>query len=84
MLHQLVERDVGLIHQGEKAIDRLAKIVGRDVGRHADGDAAGAVDEQVGKARRQNDRLELLLVIVRFEVDGVLVEVVEQSKRDGG
>ena len=82
MLHQLVERDVGLVHHRKQAVDRLAEIVRRDVGRHADRDAAGAVDEQVGEARRQDDRLELLLVVVRLEVDRVLVEILEQRHRD--
>ena len=82
MLHQLVERDVGLVHHRQQAVDRLAEIVRRDVGRHADGDAAGAVDEQIGKARGQDDRLELLLVVVRLEVDRVLVEILEQRERD--
>ena len=31
------------------SIDHFAQIVRRDVGRHADGDAAGAVDQQIGK-----------------------------------
>ena len=56
----------------------------RDVGRHADRDAAGSVDQQIGKARRQDDRLFFLLVIVRPEVDGVVVEIVEQRDRDRG
>ena len=81
-LHQLVERDVGPVHHRQQRVDRLAEIVRRDVGRHADRDAAGAVDEQIGEARRQDDRLELLLVVVRLEVDRVLVEVVEQRQRD--
>ena len=54
----------------------------RDVGRHADRDAAGAVDEDVGKARGQDDRLELLLVVIGLEVDGVLVDILEQLHRD--
>ena len=82
MLHQLVERDVGLVHHREQAVDRLAEIVRRNIGRHADRDAAGAVDEQIGEARRQDDGLELLLVVVRLEVDGVLVEILEQRQRD--
>ena len=82
MLHQLVERDVGLLHHRQQRVDRLAEVVRRDVGRHADGDAAGAVDQQVGEPRRKDDRLLLLLVVVRPEVDRVLVEVVEQRGRD--
>ena len=42
----------------------LAEVVRRDVGRHADGDAGGAVDEQVGHPRRQHDRLGLGAVVV--------------------
>ena len=82
-LQQLVERDVGLVHEGENGVDRLAEIVRRDVGRHADRDAAGAVDEQIGKAGRKDDRLFFLVVIVRLEVDGVVAEIVEQRDRDG-
>ena len=82
MLQQFVERDVGLIHKSKNGVDRLAEIVRRDVGRHADRDAACAVDEQIGKARRQDDRLFFLVVIVRLEVDGVVPEIVEQRDRD--
>ena len=81
-LQQLVERDVGLVHESKDGVDRLAEIVRRNIGRHADRDAAGAVDEQIGKARRQDDRLFFLLVIVRPEVDGVVLEIVEQGNRD--
>ena len=81
-LHQLLDRHVRLVHQRQRGVDRLAEIVRRDVGRHADGDAAGAVDEEVGKARRQHRRLLLLLVVVGLEVDGVLVEILEHRHRD--
>ncbi len=37
----------------------FAEIVRRNVGRHADRDAAGAVDEQVGEAGREDLRLAL-------------------------
>ena len=49
----------------------------RDVGRHADGDAARAVDEQVGEARGEHLRFALGAVVIRREIDGVLVEIVE-------
>ena len=82
MFHQILDGHVRLVHQREQSVDRLAQIVRRDIGRHADRDAARAVDEQVGKARRQNRGLELLLVVVRLEVDRVLVEVLQQGHRD--
>jgi hypothetical protein len=54
--------------------------VGRDVGRHADGDAAGAVDEKVRKPRRQDRGLAALVVIGGLEVDRFLVEVGQQRR----
>ena len=59
-----------------------AEIVRRDVGRHADRDPLGAVDQQVRKARRQYLRLVLGVVVVGLKVDGVVVEVVEQRIGD--
>ena len=80
--HQLLDRGVRLVHHQEHRVDALAEIVRRNVGGHADGDAAGAVDEQIGEAGRQDGRLQLLLVVVRPEIDGVLVEIVEHGHRD--
>ena len=74
----------GIVDQRDGRVDHLAEIVRRDVGRHADGDAAGAVDEEVREARRQDHRLLLGAVVVLAEVDGVLVDVLEQRMRDLG
>ena len=78
-LHQRIDADLGPLDVGQAAVDHLAQIVGRDVGGHAHGDAAGAVDQQVGKARRQDHRLLGRLVVVVLEIDGVLVDVVQQG-----
>ena len=56
----------------------------RDVGRHADRDAAGAVDQQVREAGREDLRLALRRVIVGLEVDRVAVDVAEQEVGDLG
>ena len=81
--HQLLEVDLGPVHHGQRRVDHLAEVVRRDVGRHADRDAAGAVDEQVRIACRQDDRLLLLAVVIVLEVDGVLVDVLDQRQRGG-
>ena len=59
----------------DHAVDHFAQVVRRDVGRHADGDARRAVDEQVRNVRRQNRRLFGRLVVVGDEIDGLLVEI---------
>ena len=74
-LHQLVDRAVWIVHIIRDAVDQLTQIVRRDVGGHADRDTRGTVHQQIGQARRQDHRLLLLLIVVRAEVDRVLVEV---------
>ena len=64
-LDQVVDRQRRIVDQRDAGIDHLAEIVRRDVGRHADGDAAGAVDQEIGEARRQHHRLVLVAVVVR-------------------
>ncbi len=54
--------------------DHLAEVVRRHVGRHADGDAARPVDQEIGVGGRQRHRLALAAVVVGREVDRVLVD----------
>ena len=77
VLHQLVDGDLGIVHVGTAGVDHLAQVVGRDVGRHADGDTAGAVDQQVGKPGRQHGGLLGVAVVTGLEVDRALVEILE-------
>ncbi len=55
----------------------LAQVVRRDVGGHTDGDAAGTVDEQVRDPARQDRRLLRLAVVVRDEIDCVVVDLAD-------
>ncbi len=71
-----------IVDIGDAGVDHLAEIVRRDVGRHADRDAAAAIDQQVREPRRKNLRLLDRLVVVGLEIDGVLVDVVEQRLGD--
>ena len=83
-LHQCRQIDRRIVDQRDGAVEDFAQIVRRDVGRHADGDAAGAVDQQVRKARRQDARFAAGRVISVLEIDGVLVDVFQQLMRDLG
>ena len=77
VLHQAGEVDGRVLDVGAGRVDDLAEVVRRDVRRHADGDAGGAVDQQVREPRRQDERLAARLVVVGAEVDGVRVDVAE-------
>ena len=79
VLHHLLDRDLGFVDVGDAGVDHLAQVVGRDVGGHADRDPAGAIDQEVGKARRQHHRLAVVLVVVGAEVDRVLIDVLDQG-----
>ena len=81
---QVVDAERRIVDQRDAGVDHLAEIVRRDVGRHADGDAAGAVDQEVREARRQDHRLMLVAVVVGLEIDRVLVDVLEQRHRGLG
>ena len=74
-LEARLARLAAMLDEGDDAVDDFPHVVRRDVGRHADGDAGRAVDEQVRIGRRQDRRFFGRLVEVGDEVDGFLVEV---------
>ena len=82
VLHQAGGVDRRVVDEGDDGVDGLAQVVRRDVRRHADRDARRAVDEQVGEARRQHERLEPRPVEVGPEVDRVGVDVAQQLGGD--
>jgi hypothetical protein len=61
----------------------LVEVVRRDVGGHAHRDAGRAVDQQVGQARGQHQRL-FLAAVVGPEIDGFLVDVGQHFVGDLG
>jgi hypothetical protein len=83
VVHEPVDRDVGIVDVRDRGVDDLAEVVRRDVRRHADRDAARPVDQQVREPGGQDDRLAVLAVVVGLEVDGVRVEVAQHLARDG-
>ena len=78
-LEQALEIEIRIVHERQAGVDHLAQVVRRYVGRHADRDAAGAVHQQVRELGRQDARLPIGLVVVRPEIDRVLVDVVQQG-----
>ncbi len=79
---KFLNRNVRILDQRQRRIHDLAQIVRRNVRRHAHRDAAAAVDQQVWKTRRQNVRLKRGFVIVRMEIDRILVDILKH--RFGG
>ncbi len=81
---EIVDAERGIVDQRHAGVDHFAQIVRGNIGRHADGDAAGAIDQKVRKLCGENRGLFLGIIVVGLEIDGVLVDVVEQMLRDLG
>src|SRR5207245_4139389 len=75
---------VGVFDEIDLGVADLAEVVRRNVGRHADRDARGAVEHQVRQAGGQYEWLLPGRGIVVAEVDGVLLEVDQQFGGDRG
>lgn len=84
VVHQLVHRELGIVNEGNGAVDGLREVVRRNVGRHADGNAVRAVDQKIGEARRQNGGLHLVSVEVGEEVHRLLVQIAQHLRREFG
>ncbi len=84
VLHEFADGDVRIVEQRHNAAANFAQVVGRDRGGHADGDAARAVDQQVGIFGRQDDGLQVAFVVGGDEVDRVELQVFEEHRREGG
>ena len=71
----------GIVHQRDGGVDDLGEVVRRNFCRHADGDAVRAIHQQVGNARGQHVGFDFAVVVVGTEIDGVFIEVFQQSRR---
>ena len=75
VLEDFSQAGFGIFDQIDGGVDDFSEIVRRNVGGHADGDAARPVDDEVGNARGQDGWLDGGLVVVGHEVDGFHVDV---------
>ena len=82
VLDQLLDAQIWVLQQRQAGIDHLAQVVWWDVGRHTHGDTGRPIDQQVGEAGREHQRLTLGAIVVGPEVHGLLVQVSQQLVRD--
>ena len=74
-LDEVLKGEFRFVHQPDEAVANFAEVVRRDVGRHADRDAVGAVHQKVRELARQHERFTILAVVVVDEVNGVRFQV---------
>ena len=53
----------------------------RNAGRHANGNPSRTIGEEIWKACRQDHRFFIILIVSRFEIDGIFGEAIEQQLR---
>ena len=79
---ELVVGQLLVADQRDRGGRHFAQVVRRHLGRQAHRDAARAVEQHEGQARRQLPRLLGRAVVVGDEVDRAFVDLVEQQPRD--
>ena len=84
VLQQLLRGGLRVFDQVDGGSADLARVMRRDGGRHADGDAGRAVGQQVREGAGQDDGLAFLAVIGRAEIHRVLVDAAQQQLGDLG
>ena len=81
--HEVIESRGRILEKVLRRGGHLDEVVRRHVGRHPDGDAGSAVHEQVRVRGRQHLGLGQLVVVVRHEVDDILIESFAHRDRRG-
>ena len=72
---------VGVVDEPDQTVANLAQVVRRNLGGHADRDAVGAVDQQIGKLARQNQRFAIFAIVIVDKIDRVAFQVFEHFRR---
>ena len=70
-----------IVDQRRDRIGDLVEIMRRNVRRHADGDAARAVDEQLRQTPRKHARLDALVVESRNERNRLFIDIGQDVER---
>ena len=84
VLHQVGQGALRVVQHADGGVDDLPQVVGRDVGGHAHGDAAGAVHQQVGEPGGEHPGLPPGLVKVGVPVHRLLLDVPEHLVGEPG
>jgi len=78
----LFQRSPRLADQQDTGVDDFRQVMRRNIGRHADGNSRRTIHQEIRNARGKNFRLPLAFVVVGTEIDGLLVDVLKQGRRD--
>ena len=80
-LHEFFQRQRRIGNKRQSRIQDFGWIMRRDIGRHANRNAARAIDQQIGEGRRQNARFIHAFIVIRLEIHRVFVNAGQQRTR---
>ncbi len=75
IFHHLCGVHIRMFHIGNNPVDHLAKIVGRNTGDHAYGNAFCAVNQYIWHFHRQHQRFFFRLVKIRDKVHHIFIQI---------
>ena len=80
--HEFLDRRVRIIDEHQRAIDNLTHIMRRDIRSHTNSDTRSTIDQQLRELRRQNRRLLQGLIVVRYKLDRLLINILQHEFSD--
>ena len=80
-LEQVGDADLGVVEDGDDRSACFPDIVRGHARSHADGDAAGAIHDEIRELCREYHRLGESVVVIRSIVDGAELDVIEHGDR---
>ena len=80
--HEFFDRNVGVIHHHNAAVYYFAKIVRRNISGHTNGNTYRTVYKEIPETRRKRNRLHLVFIKIRSEINGILVDITHHLKRN--
>ena len=75
VLTDFIQTCFRIVNDMADAVNHFGQVMGRHVGSHTDGNAGGAVDQHTGETGGQNGRFLTVIIEVRHELDGILVNI---------
>ena len=81
VFHERRHVDSRILDQCQAGADHFSQIVRWNVGRHADGNARGTIDQQVRQSGRHYRRLALGAVVILGKINGFPIDVGEKFMR---
>ena len=82
--HQFFQGQGWIGDQRQSRIQNLGRVMRRDIGGHANRNAARAIDQQIGEGRWQNARFIHAFIVIRLEIDRVFIDAGKQGTRCRG